>query len=957
MHPSTSVFFLALAVIGGILLLGLKKRVLLRVALRNVVRRPTQAALVIAGLMVATSVISGSFILEDTFRAGITNTVYRALDGVDETIETSVTAGQDPTFPATVFQDLDRNRSSLPAIDGLAPRYQLTTAVLNKRTRIPETRVNVVGFDPNKEFAPFVLADGRTFSPATLSATEVVLDPDLADRTDSQIGDSLDVSLFNASNGQPESHPFRVRAILKDAGIGGWGSTFAPSSLFVRLEALQARMGTPDRLTVIVVSNVGDEVTGKGQTDAAIRQLSAHLPTGFVVDDIKRRFVNEAEQGADQLSTFFAVLGTFTIITGVMLVLNIFVMLAEERKGEMGVARALGMRRSHLVQSYVFEGLAYAVFSSAIGSLLGLVVAGAVIVGGNSVFGTGSSQFALSFRWESLLVGFSLGFFITLVTIVLASWRISNLNIVRAIRDIPEPKTRKTTRLDLAIGGFLAAAGISLTLLAVAQEDAFLILLGPCALALGLATLTYRRWNARIVFLATGLFILAWVLKPSRFYALEGAPWLMFISIGMLLILGGVIVVLANSQPLLRLLVKVPRSPSRVPVVRTAAAYPMHKGFRTGTTMGMIALVLFTMTVVAGFQFMFQTSVANFTEREGGGYGLLATTSYPMSQSTFESNLTAAGLRSRLAKYDALHQGYVSVSVPGKATDVVYPALGVSPGFALNTSYSFQSLLSPFTRELAWKAVVENESWAIIDGNAVPNDFAVGVGLIHAKVGDRFRLNTPSGPRNVTILGITNSLFTPALFLKESFVQGTLLSPGVTRFYFKPAASQNAEVLKQELERTYLPYAMSVLVIQETVDRALETTVQFINLLQGFIALGLVIGIAGLGVITMRSVVERRGETGALRAMGFQKGMILESFLLEVSLVALLGIGVGIVTGIFLTYNMWLDFLSEQGPFGVPWMTLAFFGVLAYVASLTTSLYPAYRASRLPPAEALRRVD
>ena len=51
--------------------------------------------------------------------------------------------------------------------------------------------------------------------------------------------------------------------------------------------------------------------------------------------------------------------------------------------------------------------------------------------------------------------------------------------------------------------------------------------------------------------------------------------------------------------------------------------------------------------------------------------------------------------------------------------------------------------------------------------------------------------------------------------------------------------------------------------------------------------LGLVVGVAALGVITARSVVERRQQIGVLRAIGFQRRMVQLSFLLESSFIAL----------------------------------------------------------------------
>ena len=49
-------------------------------------------------------------------------------------------------------------------------------------------------------------------------------------------------------------------------------------------------------------------------------------------------------------------------------------MLATERRGEMGTARAIGTQRRHLVQMFLFEGAAYDVLAAVVGAALGLVL-------------------------------------------------------------------------------------------------------------------------------------------------------------------------------------------------------------------------------------------------------------------------------------------------------------------------------------------------------------------------------------------------------------------------------------------------------------------------------------------------------------------------------------------------------------------------------------------------------
>jgi putative ABC transport system permease protein len=78
-------------------------------------------------------------------------------------------------------------------------------------------------------------------------------------------------------------------------------------------------------------------------------------------------------------------------------------------------------------------------------------------------------------------------------------------------------------------------------------------------------------------------------------------------------------------------------------------------------------------------------------------------------------------------------------------------------------------------------------------------------------------------------------------------------------------------------------------------------------LVQAFMGLGLLVGIAALGVIAIRSVVERRQQIGVLRAIGFKRGMVQLGFLIESSFIAALGIAIGASLGVVLAYLLLTD--------------------------------------------------
>jgi putative ABC transport system permease protein len=142
------------------------------------------------------------------------------------------------------------------------------------------------------------------------------------------------------------------------------------------------------------------------------------------------------------------------------------------------------------------------------------------------------------------------------------------------------------------------------------------------------------------------------------------------------------------------------------------------------------------------------------------------------------------------------------------------------------------------------------------------------------------------------------------------------------------------------------------------VDDAVALNRTFNRVIQGFMGLGLLVGVAALGVISARSVVERRQQIGVLRAIGFRRRMVEATFLLESSFVALTAIVIGTILGLILAWNIVADSRRQASwenlTLQVPWLNLAVIFLAVYAVALAATLLPAVRASRIRPAEALR---
>ncbi|MEE8465998.1 MAG: ABC transporter permease, partial [Dehalococcoidia bacterium] len=164
----------------------------------------------------------------------------------------------------------------------------------------------------------------------------------------------------------------------------------------------------------------------------------------FRVLNIKKQVLDEADRAGSGVTSIFIIMGLFSIMVGVLLIFLIFVMLAAARRSEMGMARAVGAKRRDLVQMFIFEGTAYSLVSGAVGVVVGLGASTIIVFMVNRIFQSGGSgapeNFTMFAHFEprSAIVAYCLGMVITLGTVGFSAYRVSRMNIVAAIRDLPE---------------------------------------------------------------------------------------------------------------------------------------------------------------------------------------------------------------------------------------------------------------------------------------------------------------------------------------------------------------------------------------------------------------------------------------------------------------------------------------------------------------------------------------
>ena len=125
----------------------------------------------------------------------------------------------------------------------------------------------------------------------------------------------------------------------------------------------------------------------------------------------------------------------------------------------------------------------------------------------------------------------------------------------------------------------------------------------------------------------------------------------------------------------------------------------------------------------------------------------------------------------------------------------------------------------------------------------------------------------------------------------------------------------------------------------------------FTGLFLGLGAVALLVGGIGIANVMVIGVIERRGEIGLRRAVGATRAHIRRQFLAEALALAAVGGAVGVLTGVTVTYSY---AATQQWRVIIPPSAIIGGVTAALVIGAVAGLYPAVRAARLSPTEALR---
>ena len=702
----------------------------------------------------------------------------------------------------------------------------------------------------------------------------------------------------------------------------------------------------------------------------------------------KEEALATAEEGAGALSAMFLVFGSFTIGAGLLLVLTIVMMLAESRRIDEAIIRAIGLKRSDMRSLALMEGLFTSLTASVLGGIFGLLLAYIVSIAFSSVFASaGAEGIAYSFSYESMLIGISLGFIIAMSTLWLTALWTSRLNIVQALRNLSPLGKRGLPwwmmLLMIAFTGGGLLSGLSIFTIDSSSSLRFALWnIMASSLIIGITPLiTYvlphlKGWkirnSGRNTVSAIGILLAVWAFIPESWAPVDSGvkpDEITFAVMGIVQVFAGVLILTGFAPSFVTWLIrKTPLARRFGPIPKVALSYPAAVPVRTAVIMGMFSLTVFSVIVLAGYSAQFEEHSSGYVEDASGDFEILLSSSrqVPMelSPSQFEWGLNhtdpelidAVGIVNRAV-----------VWVDDGEDKIGYILRGVDDGFIEHGGIP----LEDWDRELgetesdAWNSLKNNpdivfvdSSFALVDPNT--GESISGITLPIGKSISLIDISNPGNTREVTVGGIlsqSSQLFSQGIWLNGEIVDEQF--GGVaTRIYVSHDLDTSSSELEDSLSKDLAQSGIYTSVIEDEILILLGLIFAILAIFQAYLALGLIVGIAGIGVVTYRSVSERSQQIGMLRALGFRKSMVMRAMIVEITWTSLLGMINGAIVAIGFHVAIHRSFWEEQGAeLILPWSEVISMVLGGWFLVMLATWIPVRKAMKITPSAALANND
>ncbi|HVM47185.1 MAG TPA: FtsX-like permease family protein [Candidatus Acidoferrum sp.] len=750
-----------------------------------------------------------------------------------------------------------------------------------------------------------VTAADKRYVPADMRDDEIIVNQWLADDLQVKPGDSVALSYYVVDSGSrlvERTNSFRVRDIVPLKGIYAdrtlmpefpglakaesthdwdagfplvhpirpkdeayWKAYRGTPKAFVTLAAGQAmwanRFGTLTAIRYAVPTNT----VASTCRDAVYRNLLANLKPedfGLRFEPVREQALKAAAQGQD-FGQLFLGFSIFVIVAALLLMALLFQFGLEQRAAEVGILLAVGLTPRKVRRLLLLEGVALALVGGAVGALGGIAYARAMLWGLNTLWrsAVGSADLQFHATGASLFTGFLASATVAALTIWLTLRKQARQPVPALLAgEIRTPKSEgRNLARWIAWGAGVGAVALVGWALASGQNAAPGVFFGAGSLLLIAGLAAAATWLARVA-------------RPSR--STLHAP---------------------RSTP--------------APVPLTLGALGLRgcarRRRRSLATIALLACGAFLIAAIGAFRL---DANRDATRRDSGtgGFALIGESTLPVTQDlNTKAGRDFYGLDAKqLAGVNVVplrvHEGDAASCL--NLNRAQRPRLlGVKPEL-LAGRFTFSAAAKGLDRRKGWRLLSDGESRIVNRKSQIPEVPAIGDAnaiewAMGKALGDTIPYTDEQGRKfNVRLVGaVANSILQGSLLINEAEFTRRFPNESGYRMFLVDAPSNSVAQVSATLSRALQDAGLELTPAARRLNEFNAVQNTYLGTFQVLGGLGLLLGSAGLGIVVLRNVLERRGELGLLTAVGFRRRLLQRLVLSEHGALLAFGLALGTI--------------------------------------------------------------
>ncbi|MGZ4352425.1 MAG: ABC transporter permease [Gaiellaceae bacterium] len=426
---------------------------MIRVALKGLAGRKLRAMLTAFAIVLGVAMVSGTYVLTDTIKAGfgaVFTTVYKSTDAII-TGKSAIGGSNDqtgavPSFDASLLAKVRALPGVAEASGGVADLAQFVgrngKVISGHGAPGLAFSVNAKG---DQRFNPLVLTAGRY----PQGPTEVAIDASTASKKHYAVGDTI------GAIARGPVRQYRITGIVQLGGVSSLGGATMAIFDLPTAQQLFRKQGKLDSISVAAKPGTS--------TAQLVNEIRPILPATAQVRSGQQQAAKDTANTSaftSILQKFLLAFGGIALFVGIFVIANTLSITIAQRAREFGTLRTLGATRRQLLSSVILEGFVIGTLASLTGLFAGLGLA----KGLNSVFvafGIDLPKAGTVFAARTVVVSLVVGILVTLLASLMPAIRATRVEPIAAVREGSLPPSR-LERFGVPVALVTLAVGVAL---------------------------------------------------------------------------------------------------------------------------------------------------------------------------------------------------------------------------------------------------------------------------------------------------------------------------------------------------------------------------------------------------------------------------------------------------------------------------------------------------------------